>query len=171
MSIFRKIQLILLFLVVAGISSWLRFGNMDSLKQWLASRPAPRVEAPAAMPQEETLPIHVAYSGTGSSPRDSVMVLHFRRPDSMDETMAKVSVRVIDGDGVIQREVSVWGVFRHDSALSASIARFTIGTLPSGAYRVEADLGSQQQLGIRRAAIEFAARDSDSIWADLIKAR
>ena len=171
MSIVRKILLVLLFIVVAGISSWLRFGNMDSLKQWLASRPAPRIEAPAAPPQEDTLPIHVSYAGTGASARESLMVLHFRRPDSTEETMAKASVRVVGGDGAVQREVSVWGVFRHDTSLSASIARFTVGNLPSGAYKVEVDLGSRQQLGVRRAAIEFASRDSDSIWSDLTKAR
>jgi hypothetical protein len=170
-SIFRKIQLTLLFIVVAGISSWLRFGSMDSLKQWLASRPAPRVESPAATPQEDSLPVHVSYFGTGSSPRESVMVLHFRRQDAMEETMAKASVRVLDANNVVQREVSVWGVFRHDPSLSASIARFTVGNLPPGGYRVEVDVGSRQSLGVKRAAIEFASREADSIWSDLAKAR
>ena len=171
LSIFRKILLAFVCIVVAGVSTWLRYGNVEAARQWLSSRPPPRVEAsvPAAS-QEEVLPFHAAYAGTNAASRDSVMVLHFRRPDSPDETMAKVAVKVLDADGVVRKEVSVWGAFRHDASLGASIARFTIGTFPPGTYSIAADIGSRQALGVRRAAIEFAAMDAEPVWADLAKA-
>ncbi|RAU20864.1 hypothetical protein CU669_16470 [Paramagnetospirillum kuznetsovii] len=172
MSIIRKLSLILLFIVVAGISTWLRFGDLEAPKRWLANRPAPKAEAPvAAAPQEEILAFHQSFAGVNAASRDSVMVLHFRRPDSSEETMAKAVVKVIDGQGNVRKEISAWGVFRHDTAVGASIARFAVGTFPPGEYRVSADLGSRQSLGVRRAAIEFSASDAEPVWADLNKVK
>lgn len=172
MPIFRKMLLALLFIVVAGISSWLKFGDMEAAKRWWANRPAPKVEAPVAViPVEEVLPVHLTYSGTNTASRDSVMVLHFRRADFAEETMAKAVIKVFDADGALRKEVTSWGGFRQETSSGASMARFTIGSFPPGTYRVVADMGSRQQLGIKRAAIELASRDGEPVWADLIKAK
>lgn len=169
MSIFRKILMGLICIVVAGVSSWLRFGDIEAAKRWLASRPAPTVEARAPVAQEEVLPVHLSYGGTGVTSREGVMVLHFRRPDTLDETIARVAVKVFGPDGAVKKDVSVWGAFRHDPSLGASIARFVVGPFPPGTYRVAADIGSRQPLGVRRAAIEFAARDAEPIWSELTR--
>ena len=168
MTIFRKILLGLICLVVAGVSTWLRYGDVEAAKRWWQSRPPPRVEAPAAA-REEVLPIHLSSGGAGVTAREGVMVLHFRRPDTADETMAKVAVRVFGPDGDMKKEISVWGAFRHDPTLQASIARFVVGTFPPGTYRVVIDLGSRQPLGVRRAAMEFAIREAEPIWSELTR--
>lgn len=172
MSIFRKILMVLICILAAGISTWLRYGDVETVRQWLSNRPPSIVNSVSApVSQEEDLPIHLSYAGSDAAARDSVLVLHFRRPDTRDETMARVAVKVFDGDGALQKEVSVWGVFRHDMSLGASVARFTIGTFPPGTYRIEADLGSRQALGVKRAAIEFASLEDGPNWADLVKTK
>ncbi|OAN48700.1 hypothetical protein A6A04_19935 [Paramagnetospirillum marisnigri] len=174
MSIFRKILLALVCLVIAAISTWLKFGNPEDLKRWLAGLSVPRIEraaAPAAPPQEEELPVHVVYGGGGASARETVLVLHFRRADSSDEVLAKAVISVQGADGSPVKEVSAWGAFRSDPRVGASVARFAVGTLPPGTYRVSADIGSRQSLGIRKAAMEFAARDAEPVWVELTKSR
>jgi hypothetical protein len=169
-SVFRKIMLALLFVTVAGVSSWLRFGDPEALMRWWRNRPAP-VAAPVAAPQDETLPIHVGYSGRGTSAADTVMVLHFRRADGADEAMANVVAKVYGPDEVIRKEVSTWAAFRRETPAGASMARIAIGSFPPGSYRVVVDVGSKQTLGIKRAAAEFASSAADPVWVELIKAK
>ncbi|MDO8607371.1 MAG: hypothetical protein Q7R40_12615 [Phaeospirillum sp.] len=169
MSIFRKILIGLVCIVVAGVSSWLRYGDVEAAKQWLERRPPPSSPEAPSTPREEVLPVHLSYGGIGVTSHEGVMVLHFRRPDTMDETMAKVVVKVFDPDGHMKKDIGIWGVFRHDPTLGASIARFVVGTFPTGTYRVVADIGSRHPLGVRRAAIEFAIRDAEPVWSELAR--
>lgn len=173
MSIFRKILVVLACLLAAGFSAWLRYGNVEATKQWLLNLRLPHFEASAPAPasREDDLPVHFSYGGTDATPRDAVMVLHFRRPDTPDETVAQVAVRVFDADGALRKEISVWGAFRHEASLGASVARFAIGSFPPGTYRVAADIGSRQPLGIKRAAIEFSSSEAEPLWGDLVKAK
>lgn len=173
MSILRKILIVFGCLLAAGLSAWLRYGDMAAARQWLANRSLPSIEASAPAPAavDDGLSVHVAYGGTAASPRDAVLVLHFRRPDSPEETVAKVEAKVFDGEGRVVKEIGVWGVFRHDSATNASVARFVVGPVPPGPVRVAADLGSRQPIGVKRAAIELAIRDGDPVWADLVRAK
>ena len=171
MSLFRKILMAVICIVVAAVSTWLRYGDVASVRQCLANRPPSKAEVAVAAPEEESLPYHLAYGGTGTAAHDSVMVLHFRRPDTPDETLAKAAVRVFAMDGSLRKEISVWGAFRHDASMGASIARFAIGTFPPDSYRIEADIGSHQPLSVRRAAIEFASVDSGPVWAELTRAK
>ncbi len=171
MSIVRKILMALGCLVAAGLSAWLRYGDVDAARRWLSSRPPPVVAASAPAVREEALPEHQSFAGTAVTARDGVMVLHFRRSDTLEETAAKAIVKVFDMDGAIRKEIGVWGVFRHEASLGASVARFTVGGFAAGSYRVAADLESQRPLGVKRAAIEVSSMDGEPSWADLVKAR
>lgn len=173
MSIFRKILMGLLVLLVAAISSWLKFGDLEAAKRWWANRPAPSASAPVASvpPAEEVLPVRQSYSGTIASGRDGVMVLHFRRADGAEDMLAKGDVKVFDGDGALRKDIGAWGGFRKETPAGASMARFAIGSFPPGSYRVVVELGSRQSLGVKRAAIEFATRDAEPVWAELAKGK
>ncbi len=172
MGTIRKVMLAVLFVVVAGLSSWLKFGDPEALMQWWRNRPAPSpVAAPIAAPQEERLPVQVSYSGSGSTAADAMMVLHFRRADGADEAMASVAAKVYGPDGVLRKEVSSWAAFRRETPAGVSLARVVIGSFPPGSYRVVADIGSKQPLGIRRAAMELAVSGAEPVWAELGKAK
>lgn len=171
MSIFQKILTVFACLLAAAFSAWLKFGDVGAVRQWWANRPAPRVETAAPVPQEDVPPVQGSYAANIASARGGRLVLHFRRPDTAEETMANATVRVFGADGALVKDVNLWSPFRREPSLGASIVRFTIGAFPAGTYRITADVGAGQPLGIRRAAAEFAATDADSVWADLGKAR
>ena len=171
MSAFRKMLLAALFVVVAGISSWLRFGDPQALMQWWRNRPPPAPIAAPAAPQDESLPVHVGYSGGGAASGDALMVLHFRRADGAEEAMASVAAKVYGPDGILRKEVSAWAAFRRETPAGASLARVAVGSFPPGSYRVVVDVGSKQPLGIRRAALELAVGGAEPVWAELGKAR
>ena len=172
MSVFRKILLAILFVVVALISSWLRFGDLDAARRWWANHSGPSAPASVAHPpSEEVLAFHQTFLGTLASGRDGVMVLHFRRADGAEDLMAQGVVEIVDGDGVVRKSLSAWSGFRKETPAGASMSRITVGLLPPGTYRVTVDLGSRSSLGVKRAAIELSSSDADPVWADLVKAK